>query len=472
MANQGIQGIDCKKKMVILQIISAYGFGLIKGSVVVYATLMNKKLQSRSIPINNSELKFTSNIIWYLDNATLKKFKMASTSIKIEFYHIPVNESSPSEKLGYLIMKLKEAQTIDPLSNDRIESRSYKLIGSKNCNYNLTLSLRIEDFSVKTIETLPEKMKELKLINNKNMNDNDNNFQREDNTHFGENIEINSPKNDVNILEEIDTSQEKNELQQFVTSDDVQQKLVEELDDWKDKQMILFNEKMKIKEEELLKEFKKKWTDERKCIEEELIHEMSKCKVLAENMDKMADMLKEREAIVTARELELACQKDCMDNKYISLVQNLQSSNAQTINELSNKIFELETKLRSSEKANISLRNENELLKREINTGCGSRVQQLENTILSLENKCEEANKSCMFFKEKWITSVRKINQMYTKLHGSKVNEYLYNNKQNIQNVLTNHLIERKQDEEKLKKLLSDLGKLRLDVTNTNYLDT
>lgn len=62
---------------------------------------------------------------------------------------------------------------------------------------------------------------------------------------------------------------------------------------------------MKIKEEELLKEFKNKWANERKCIEEELIHEMTKCKVLAENMDKMADMLKEREAIITARELEV-----------------------------------------------------------------------------------------------------------------------------------------------------------------------
>lgn len=71
-----------------------------------------------------------------------------------------------------------------------------------------------------------------------------------------------------------------------------------------------------------------------------------------------------------------------MDNKYISLVQNLQSSNAQTVNELSNKIFELETKLCSSEKANMLLRNENELLKKDINTSCGLRVQQLENTIV------------------------------------------------------------------------------------------
>lgn len=62
---------------------------------------------------------------------------------------------------------------------------------------------------------------------------------------------------------------------------------------------------MKIKEETLLKEFNIKWSDDRKRIEEELIHKMSKCKVLAENVDKMADMLKEKEAVVTAKELEV-----------------------------------------------------------------------------------------------------------------------------------------------------------------------
>jgi len=77
-----------------------------------------------------------------------------------------------------------------------------------------------------------------------------------------------------------------------------------------------------------------------------------------------------------------------MDNKHISLVQNMQ---AQTINELSNKMFELETKLHSSEQANMLLRNENELLKDTINT-CGLRVQQLENTIVCNLNILRKLN--------------------------------------------------------------------------------
>jgi len=77
-----------------------------------------------------------------------------------------------------------------------------------------------------------------------------------------------------------------------------------------------------------------------------------------------------------------------MDNKHISLVQNMQ---AQTINELSNKIFELETKLNSSEQANMLLRNENKLLKDNINTS-SLRVQQLENSIVCNLNTLRKLN--------------------------------------------------------------------------------
>jgi len=34
---------------------------------------MNQKLQTAIIPVNQNELKFASDIVWYMDNATLKK---------------------------------------------------------------------------------------------------------------------------------------------------------------------------------------------------------------------------------------------------------------------------------------------------------------------------------------------------------------------------------------------------------------
>lgn len=388
---------------------------------------------------------------------------MSNTSIRVECFRIPINKFSSNEKLGYLLLKVKGAQTINSTSNDRIENLSYKLIGSKNCSYNLNLSLRIEDLNDKATKKSPEKIKNSKMVNNKNTNDETCLKKIEDDKHFEDNIEIDLPKPNVDMLEQIDILPKKHEIQNELIFD-VQQKLIEELEDWKDKQMILFNEKMKMKEEQLLKEFNNKWSNDRKHIEEELTYAMSKCKTLAKDLDKMSDMLKERDAIVTTKELELACKKDSMDNKYIGLMQNTQHSNEQKINELSNTIFELETKLHGLDKINILLRKENEELK--YNNSCGLHVQELEKKISSLEIKLKEANKSCMFFKERWITSVRKINQMYTKSCGTKAVDNLLNYKQNIQNILTNQLVERQHDEEKLKSLINDIDELQQNMTD------
>lgn len=59
-----------------------------------------------------------------------------------------------------------------------------------------------------------------------------------------------------------------------------------------------------MKEQQLLKEFNNKRIGG-KYVEEELIREMSKCKHLAETMNKVADLLKKREDIVTAKELKV-----------------------------------------------------------------------------------------------------------------------------------------------------------------------
>ncbi|XP_003247754.1 uncharacterized protein LOC100571528 isoform X1 [Acyrthosiphon pisum] len=460
-----LQRLSCMDKKITLQIISACGFGLLRGSVVIHATFMKQKMVTPEILVKQNELKFTSDIVWPMDNATLKKSKMSNTSIKIECFHVPINKSSPKEILGYLLLKVKGAQTIDPTSNDRVENKSYKLIGSKNGSYHLNLSLRIEDNNEKAVDKSTEKIKTLKPKIKHDMK------KVEETKHnIEENVEIVLPKSVVNNLpERIESLPENNNAQTISTC--VQKKLIEELEDWMDKQKLLFNEKMKTKEEQLLKDFNDKWSDTRKHTEEKLTHAMSKCKELAEDLEKRSDMLKEKDAIVTAKELEFTCQKDSMENKYNGLVKNMLSSNTQTINELYNTISESEAKLHRSEKLNILLRKENEALKYDVDTNCGLRVQELEGKVSNLKCNIEEANKSCMFFKKRWIASVRKINQLYTKFHKIKTNKHLLNNKQNIQNILTNQLEERQLDEQKLRTLLNDLGKLRREMINTNYLD-
>jgi len=50
---------------------------------------------------------------------------MSNTSIKIECFHVPINKSNPKEILGYLLLKVKGAQTIDPTSNDRVSNNNF-----------------------------------------------------------------------------------------------------------------------------------------------------------------------------------------------------------------------------------------------------------------------------------------------------------------------------------------------------------
>jgi len=69
-----------------------------------------------------------------------------------------------------------------------------------------------------------------------------------------------------------------------------------------------------------------------------------------------------------------------MDSKYMGLM----SSNAQTHNELSKNIFELEKKLHGLEKMNILLKKENEKLKYDNN--CDFHVQELEKKIVCYLN--------------------------------------------------------------------------------------
>lgn len=48
---------------------------------------------------------------------------MLNTSVKIECINLPANK-----RLGYLLLKIKEAQTVDPTSNDRVSNIVYIIL--------------------------------------------------------------------------------------------------------------------------------------------------------------------------------------------------------------------------------------------------------------------------------------------------------------------------------------------------------
>lgn len=67
---------------------------------------------------------------------------------------------------------------------------------------------------------------------------------------------------------------------------------------------------------------------------------------------------------------------------YINLQQNLQSSNTHIINELNNKILELQTKLLDSKNTNDLLRKENDKYHLNDANTYGLKIQQLEEIIV------------------------------------------------------------------------------------------
>jgi len=52
----------------------------------------------------------------------MSRLKMSNSSVKVECFRIPTNESTPAERLGYLLLKIKGAQTINPNSNERVSN--------------------------------------------------------------------------------------------------------------------------------------------------------------------------------------------------------------------------------------------------------------------------------------------------------------------------------------------------------------
>lgn len=48
------------------------------------------------------------------------RLKMSNASIRIDCYNIPNNKSNANIRLGYLMLRVKEAQIMNPSSNDRV----------------------------------------------------------------------------------------------------------------------------------------------------------------------------------------------------------------------------------------------------------------------------------------------------------------------------------------------------------------
>lgn len=55
------------------------------------------------------------------------RLKMSNASIKIECFHIPTNDSNITTRLGYFLLKIKEAQIINQLFYERVSTIDFQM---------------------------------------------------------------------------------------------------------------------------------------------------------------------------------------------------------------------------------------------------------------------------------------------------------------------------------------------------------
>lgn len=132
---------------VIVNIQYAVGFELIEGKVEIETTILNKTQKTRPIAANRNRLNFDEEFIWKVDKNRLKYCRTANEMVKIECFttlDICYGNVYRRQRIGHVIIKLKEFQIVGRDWDQRISVRGFKLQGT-NTFYELRVILVIQD---------------------------------------------------------------------------------------------------------------------------------------------------------------------------------------------------------------------------------------------------------------------------------------------------------------------------------------
>ncbi|KAJ1527076.1 hypothetical protein ONE63_008617 [Megalurothrips usitatus] len=203
-------------------------------------------------------------------------------------------------------------------------------------------------------------------------------------------------------------------------------KIVEELEDWKEKQQEIFLAELKQKEREHLERITNEWTSQTNAQNTELDNKVAECKLLAESLASTKQDLRERLKLCTTREQELRKAKEELDHQYNLKFQELTLAARRLDEEVKLKITFSESKCSKLEERVKELESENETLRHQVrqklstsvrssdSQTCGmthNQVAQLLSQVDQLEGKLQASLQSKAYFKEQWGRAVREMNQ-------------------------------------------------------------
>ncbi|XP_014259329.1 centrosomal protein of 120 kDa-like isoform X2 [Cimex lectularius] len=131
---------------VVLEIKEGNGFGFLSNPLVIVAALSGNKLESAQI---NSSIypQFDTQLLWQTDKKYLRRLRTGNTALKIECFNV-INEHK-RDRLGYILLNLKEAQIIPRGSGIPVLETWHRLLGLRNeakaHNPELLLIFKIEE---------------------------------------------------------------------------------------------------------------------------------------------------------------------------------------------------------------------------------------------------------------------------------------------------------------------------------------
>lgn len=132
---------------VIVNIQYGIGFEFIDGKVEIETTIFNKTQKSRAVPAGRNRINFYEEFIWETDRVTLKHSRTTNEVVKFECFTTPemcFGNINRRQRIGHIIIKLKEFQVLGRDWDQCVSIRGYKLQGSHS-SYELRIVLIIQD---------------------------------------------------------------------------------------------------------------------------------------------------------------------------------------------------------------------------------------------------------------------------------------------------------------------------------------
>ncbi|XP_069697339.1 centrosomal protein of 120 kDa-like isoform X2 [Periplaneta americana] len=255
-------------------------------------------------------------------------------------------------------------------------------------------------------------------------------------------------------------------------------RIVEELEDWKERQQKLFKEELKRKERIHLSSLTEEWKKHCLQLQKNLLRNMEKCRSLAQSLNDTTDDLRQEAFRTVEKEQYLNRFKEMAQQKYKLKVLAMREANRRLKDDLSFKIVKLEREKEDLEERLLKVEKENCLLKETV------KAQELElDNILKtsltkdqtaamlqelklLEEKLEVTCKSKSFFKEQWARAVREILRLKCE-HRKEIQIQIKHNKEELRNLGLQHLLG-----EGEKELEEDKAAIQVLHANINAMKT